>query len=207
MPCTRAPIARVSGFRLLLLAALASLPFVPSLAPPDATAAIIQYAAEFEPEAVGATGSGSALLTFDTTLDTMRVQAVFSGLSGNTTDAHVHCCTANPGSGSVGVATIVPRFTGWPTGGTAGSYDLTYDTTLAATFNATFINNNGGTPATALAALLAGLDAGRAYFNVHSSNFPGGEIRGFLTLVPEPGTALLVGLGLGSLAASRRVRR
>ena len=34
--------------------------------------------------------------------------------------------------------------------------------------------------ATAEAALLAGIVAGKAYWNVHSSTFGGGEIRGFL---------------------------
>jgi hypothetical protein len=36
--------------------------------------------------------------------------------------------------------------------------------------------------------------------NVHDANFPGGEIRGQLLLVPEPSTIGLLGLGLGSLA-------
>jgi CHRD domain len=43
----------------------------------------------------------------------------------------------------------------------------------------------GGTPAGAEAFLLAGLAAGEAYYNVHSTVFTGGEIRGFLA-VPRP---------------------
>ena len=36
---------------------------------------------------------------------------------------------------------------------------------------------------------------GQAYFNIHTVNFGGGEIRGFLiTPVPEPGTLVLTGL-------------
>jgi hypothetical protein len=50
---------------------------------------------------------------------------------------------------------------------------------------------------------------GRAYFNIHSSAFPAGEIRGFLQPIPEPGSLVLVGLGLGAvmLAVRRRAAR
>lgn len=49
------------------------------------------------------------------------------------------------------------------------------------------------------------LFAGNLYMNIHSTAFPGGEIRGQLTVVPEPGTVALGVLGLGALVwASRR---
>lgn len=183
-------------FRLALVIALAS--------PLTASAATLQWSTTFGPEAPDATGSGSALVTIDTLANSMRIEASFSGLSGTSTVAHIHCCTATAGSGTAGVATITPSFTGWPTGVTSGSYDFPYDTTSAGTFNASFVSANGGTPEDALAALIDGMNTGRAYFNVHSSTFAGGEIRGFLLPVPEPGTALLLGLGLGGLAGSTR---
>lgn len=46
--------------------------------------------------------------------------------------------------------------------------------------------------------------AGLWYINIHSTYKPGGEIRGQVTVVPEPGTLALVGLGLAALARARR---
>jgi hypothetical protein len=51
---------------------------------------------------------------------------------------------------------------------------------------------------------LAGLESGRGYFNVHTTFAPGGEIRGFLVRVPEPGSLLLLGLGLVIVALVTR---
>ena len=49
--------------------------------------------------------------------------------------------------------------------------------------------------------------AGNGYFNVHTTAFPGGEIRGQINVVPEPSTYLLMATGLGGLVffARRRV--
>jgi hypothetical protein len=48
--------------------------------------------------------------------------------------------------------------------------------------------------------------AGRSYFNVHSQAFPGGEIRGFLMAVPEPGSLALFGIGAACLLMLQRRR-
>lgn len=175
----------------------------------SASAATIVYAAnlsglnEAPPNASPAIGN--VLVTIDTTLNTMRVQASFSGLQGNSTAAHIHAPTVTPGSGVVTPATRTPSFIGFPIGVTAGSMDQTYDLTLASTYNAVFITANLGV-AGAQAALLAAMEQGRSYFNIHSGEFPGGEIRGFLTPVPEPSTYGLV-LGAAALAAFARRRR
>ena len=147
-------------------------------------------------------GTGSSTVTIDTTLNTMRVQAAFSGLLAGVTASHIHAATATPLTGTAGVATQAPTFSGFPLGVTSGVYDQTFDMTLASSFNASYITAQGGTPASAFAALTAAMTQGRAYLNIHSSAFPGGEIRGFL--VPTPGGLSL--LGFAGIAALRRKR-
>ena len=78
--------------------------------------------------------------------------------------------------------------------------------TDASSYNPAFVSAHGGTVATALNALLAGLDAGEAYLNIHTTSFPTGEIRGFLAPVPEPETYALMLGGLAVLATLRRRR-
>jgi hypothetical protein len=129
-------------------------------------------------------GTGKALVTIDAVANTMRVQATFSGLVAGVTASHIHSATAVAGTGTAGVATTVPTFTGFPSGVTAGTYDQTFNMLLASSYNPSFVTNNGGTPAAAFAALRAGISAGKAYLNIHSTTFPGGEIRGFLNLCP-----------------------
>lgn len=167
----------------------------------------IVYQADFAPEGGPlATGSGTAIVTVDTDLFTMQVHAIFADLSGLVTQAHIHCCTTSPGTGNAGVATVLPSFTSFPTGVSAGTYDFTYDMTLAASFNPAFVTANAGSLPGSFNALVLGLDTDRAYFNIHTSTFPGGEIRARLVPIPEPATAGLVLLGLGLLASGARLR-
>ncbi len=46
---------------------------------------------------------------------------------------------------------------------------------------------------------ISDLNAGLWYVNVITPDFPGGEIRGQITPVPEPSTLVLLGLGAGGL--------
>jgi CHRD domain/PEP-CTERM motif len=57
--------------------------------------------------------------------------------------------------------------------------------------------------ATTLAAQLPNILSGKSYINFHTVQFGGGEIRGALTVVPEPSTILLLGVGTLSLALGR----
>ena len=153
----------------------------------------------------GSPGFGSAIVYLDSTLHTMSVDVSFGGLVGTTTAAHMHGATAVAGAGTAGVATTTPTFTGFPSGVTAGTYSHLFDMTLASSYNPSYVTANGGTPATAETALFSAIAAGKAYLNIHTSAFGGGEIRGFLTPVPEPSTLAL--LGLGGLALVRAARR
>ncbi|HEV8273150.1 MAG TPA: CHRD domain-containing protein, partial [Chitinophagaceae bacterium] len=129
-------------------------------------------------------GTGRAIITIDAIANTMRVQATFSGLMAGVTASHIHAATAVAGSGTAGVATTTPTFPGFPSGITAGTYDQTFNMLLSSSYNASYVTANGGTPASAFAALKAAIAAGKAYYNIHSTLFMGGEIRGFLNSCP-----------------------
>jgi hypothetical protein len=90
----------------------------------------------------------------------------------------------------------------------AGSYDHTFDMTLASSYNSAFVTASGGING-AFDALVAGLNSGTAYTNIHSADFPMGEIRGFLHAapIPEPETYAMLLAGLGLIGAIARRRR
>jgi hypothetical protein len=162
--------------------------------------------AEFPPNA--SPGTGFAEVTVNLGNDMLRIQVNFSGLQGTTTAAHIHAPTTDPGTGTAGVATQTPYFTGFPIDVTSGSYDNTFDMTLDSTWNPSYITANGGTAAGAEAAFVQALADGKAYFNIHTTSVPGGEIRGFLLPVPEPTTLGLIAVGgIVLLVAARRARR
>ncbi|MFN8610294.1 MAG: CHRD domain-containing protein [Vulcanimicrobiota bacterium] len=166
--------------KLLLCLLTALFCFSPAQAVVIVYTGILSGAAESPP--VVSAGTGTVTVTYDNVARTLRVQTNFSGLTGNTTAAHIHAATAVPGAGTAGVATTTPSFVGFPTGVTAGSMDQTYDLTVAGSYNAAFITANGGTTALAETALANALAGGRAYFNIHTSFAPGGEVRSFLTV-------------------------
>jgi hypothetical protein len=152
-------------------------------------------------------GTGMSLVYLDLVARTLRVTFSFMDLDGLSTVAHIHGPTALPRAGAASVMTMTPTFAGFPADVTSFSYDETFDTSNATTFNPAFVNTSGGVDA-AEAAFAAALAEGRAYLNIHSVAYPGGEIRGFYSAVPLPAAIgpLLLGL-LGLIAIGRGRRR
>lgn len=150
------------------------------------------------------TAVGFSIVTIDTTLNTMRVQALFSGLLGPSTVAHIHGPTLVAGAGSAAVMTTTPTFPLFPAGVTSGFYDQTFDMTLASSYRPAFLTANGGSTSAAFASLHSALGSQKAYFNLHSAAFTGGEIRGFYTVIPEPSSAALAGFAVIGLMVRRR---
>ena len=176
--------------------------------------AILSPANEVPPTA--STGSGTAILDLDVAAHTLRVQVAFSGLVPTappgapvgTTAAHIHCCLPSPFATGVnaGVATTTPTFANFPLGVLAGTYDNTLDLLSASSYNPAFVTLVGGL-ANAETSLVNGLLGGLTYLNVHTSAFPGGEIRGFVVQVPEPETYALLLAGLAMIGIAMRKRR
>jgi hypothetical protein len=113
-------------------------------------------AQEVPPNASTATGFGRVTLNAAQTQITASVY--YTGLGSNVTVGHIHGPGAAGANGPV-LFNLAPA-----TGVTAGSV-------VAATFTIT-------------PAQVADLAAGLHYFNIHTSGFPGGEIRGQLVAVP-----------------------
>jgi CHRD domain-containing protein/PEP-CTERM motif-containing protein len=171
---------------------------------------------------VASAGTGLATVVLDPTAETIQINATFSGLTSLTTAAHIHCCA--PLGTNAGVATTVPTFPalgGFPAfpivangnGVTAGNYvSAVFDLTQSLIYNTTpvtgFVALQGGVPQ-AEAALIAGIENGQTYFNIHTQNFPGGEIRGQLFLaVPEPASLVVLGSAVfGFFLLGRRRKR
>ena len=108
-------------------------------------------------------------------------------------------------TGTAGVATTTPSFTGFPAGVKAGSFSLLLDLSLTTSYNPSYLTAKGGTTLGAEAALTSAMASGNAYWNIHSSTNPGGEIRGFFVAVPEPSSLAILSLGaLGALTVVRR---
>ena len=110
------------------------------------------YSGANEVPANASTATGTISGTYDTVSNVISYSITFSGLSTNSTAAHFHG-PAFPGSN----ASVTFAHPGFPVGVTSGN--------LATTTN------------TLTQAQEADLLAGKWYSNIHSTTFPGGEIR------------------------------
>lgn len=152
-------------------------------------------------------GTGTATIILDPTAQTIQVNATFTGLTTPDTAAHIHCCA--PLGTNAGVATTLPAFPGFPLGVTSGTYTSpVFDLTQALIYNPAFVTMEGGL-SQAETALVAGIEGGQSYFNIHTTTNPNGEIRSQLSPapvspIPEPASLILFGSALLGFGVIRR---
>ena len=154
-------------------------------------------AQETNPNASTATGYGTATLSAD--MNMLTVNVAWNGLSAPAAAAHIHCCALLGANGPVAVDLDPAPFI-------TGSAMKIFDLTLASSYGGGFLAAAGGTAALARTRLINGLNGGTAYFNIHNSNFPAGEIRGQIAAVPEVATWGMMIAGFGLVGASMRRR-
>jgi hypothetical protein len=132
-------------------------------------------------------GTGTVSVTLSGT--TLSLSGSYSGLTTAMTAGHIH----GPG----GVPTNAPVI-----------YDLVgngiLSGTTSGTYNGSFNLISNPVGYTTTAQQIADLNSGYWYLNIHDSTFPGGEIRGQITPVPEPSALALTGLGTAALFLRRR---
>jgi len=139
--------------------------------------AFLDGLASVPPNASPATGVRSVVLNDAQTRITVDLS--WSGLTAPATAAHIHGPAA-PGTN----APVLSPFTGVPAATSGAIPEQVFSITPTQ---------------------VAQLEAGQYYFNIHTSNFPGGEIRGQIVL-PEPATIGALSLCVGALLLRRRER-
>lgn len=149
---------------------------------------------------------GSSVATFELDGTILRAEVPFRDLLGDTTMAHIHCCTT---ASFTGTAPVALPFVDFPLGVSGGLYTHAFDLSDASVYDPAFLAAFNGTPQSASAALIDAINASEAYLNIHTNRYPQGEIRGFMVAapIPEPATWGMLGMGLASLGMMARRRR
>ena len=129
-----------------------------------------------------------------------------SDTTDNLTAAHIHALA--PGAPINAAGGVVWGFFGMPFNNTMPNEGTVtpFATGVGGVFTGVW-NAPEGNGGTTLTAQLNNLFNTRLYINFHTGEFPGGEIRGAISPVPEPATLTLLGLGLLALGRHQVRRR
>ena len=129
---------------------------------------------EEQPLAISTNGSGHFVASFQRVEDTFRYTLSYSDLTGSVTQAHIHFGNENQAGGiSVFLCTNLGN-------GPAGTQACpAAPATVTGTIGAADVIGpvGQGIAAGEFGELLAAMDRGLTYVNVHSTVYPGGEIR------------------------------
>jgi len=173
-------------------------------------------------------GTGLGFAIYNDATQDFTMSATFTGLIGTVSQTHFHGATGSSGlsplanptpaqrqaaaSAALNASIMVGNTTlpGFPLGVQSGVYANTINLNTGTIYNVGYLNTtHGGNVTNARNAFVAGLAAGKVYWNIHTTGaggFPAGEIRGFADLIPEPATGGLAVFGLAALSAFRRRR-
>lgn len=126
---------------------------------------------------VSSVASGEFEATIDDAAGTVDYTLTYSGLEGDVRQAHIHFGQRSV-NGGISAWLCETASNPSPTG--PGTPDCVQSGTVTGTLRATDVigPTAQGIAAGEFAELLAAIRAGRAYANVHSLKFPGGEVRG-----------------------------
>lgn len=131
------------------------------------------------------TGTAEAVIIIDPVAHTMYVYVNFA-LMGITLQAHLHGPTGTPLTGVAAAATTTPTLPEFPFALSFDAYEKTLDMTQESNYSPEFLAANGGTAASAEAALFAAIADGKVYVDIHTDVYAEGEVRGFLTENSNP---------------------
>ncbi|MFC4930839.1 CHRD domain-containing protein [Massilia sp. GCM10023247] len=191
---------------ILALAAAAALAPTAQAQPQDETG-FFRAVASGPEEAPPNPSPGYSIASFQFDGNILRAKVPFQDLLAGTTMGHIHCCTPEAFRGTAPIA--IP-FRDFPLGVQSGDYSRSFDLLDATTYDPAFLAAFGGTPASDSEALINAIGDNTAYLNIHTTQYPAGEIRGFMVAapIPEPATWGMLGVGLAGLGmvARRRAR-